>query len=53
MFQTKVVEKIVSDYLCPVFLFSENPAVNEIMWTCMKQPEATECRKYAIFMPDN
>jgi hypothetical protein len=47
-----------TSFMSSIFFFSENLAVNETMWTCMKQPEATDdniigCRKYAIFTPDN
>ena len=39
MFQTKVVEKIKTHFLCSVTLFSENRAVSEIMWKNVVQSD--------------
>jgi hypothetical protein len=38
MFQTKVVDKIKTHILCPIF-FLENLAVIEKTWTNIKEPD--------------
>jgi hypothetical protein len=39
MIQTKFVEKIKTHNLCSITFFSENRAVEEIMWKNMVQPD--------------
>jgi len=43
MFQTEVIEKIKTHILCSVILFSENPAIYEIIWkNIVEQGQATD-----------
>jgi hypothetical protein len=44
MFQTKVAEELKTHILCSITFFSENPAVYEIMWKNMVQPDRPQMR---------